>query len=286
MAWRMSVLRGRPPGVASGISGDSTAPFKILALAIGHAHTPDLASEALGLPAQTALVADGVREAMREAGIECPEDVHFVQVKCPLLTAARVKAAAARDAACDTRDTLKSMGLSRAVSALGVALALGEVSEAALKDAVIGTDFSLWSGKASAFAGVELLKHKIVVLGMSRRWSGPLAIDNVVMTHQIDAAPVHAAAARLGLSATPPEKNYRLTALLAKAEAGTSGFRRGYCHTMLDESDIAATRYARAFVAGALAAFVGHAEIFVSGGAKHQGPDGGGPVALIVARRT
>jgi len=26
---------------------------------------------------------------------------------------------------------------------------------------------------------------------------------------------------------------------------------------------------------------VGHAEIYVSGGAEHQGPDGGGPVALI-----
>jgi cyanuric acid amidohydrolase len=30
-----------------------------------------------------------------------------------------------------------------------------------------------------------------------------------------------------------------------------------------------------------LAALVGHAEIFVSGGAEHQGPDGGGPVAII-----
>jgi cyanuric acid amidohydrolase len=29
---------------------------------------------------------------------------------------------------------------------------------------------------------------------------------------------------------------------------------------------------------------VGHAEIYVSGGAEHQGPDGGGPVALIVDR--
>ena len=28
----------------------------------------------------------------------------------------------------------------------------------------------------------------------------------------------------------------------------------------------------------------GHAEIYVSGGAEHQGPDGGGPVALVVER--
>ena len=48
---------------------------------------------------------------------------------------------------------------------------------------------------------------------------------------------------------------------------------------MLDDCDISATRHARAFVAGALAGLVGHAELYVSGGAEHQGPDGGGPVA-------
>jgi cyanuric acid amidohydrolase len=40
----------------------------------------------------------------------------------------------------------------------------------------------------------------------------------------------------------------------------------------------------RAFVCGGLAGLVGHAEIYVSGGAEHQGPDDGGPVALIVDR--
>src|SRR4029079_19833280 len=62
------------------------------------------------------------------------------------------------------------------------------------------------------------------------------------------------------------------------------GRLRGHRHTMLDDSDIAATRHARAFVCGALAGLVGHAEIYVSGGAEHQGPDGVGPVALIVDR--
>ena len=57
---------------------------------------------------------------------------------------------------------------------------------------------------------------------------------------------------------------------------------RGHRHTMLDDSDISSTRHARAFVAGALASLIGHAEIYVSGGAEHQGPDGGGPVAVIV----
>ena len=37
--------------------------------------------------------------------------------------------------------------------------------------------------------------------------------------------------------------------------------------------------------AGALAGLVGHAELYVSGGGEHQGPDGGGPVAVIVDRQ-
>ena len=73
-------------------------------------------------------------------------------------------------------------------------------------------------------------------------------------------------------------------ALLAKVEASHDGTVRGSRHVMLDDSDISATRHARAFVGGVLAGLVGHTELFVSGGAEHQGPDGGGPVAIIARR--
>jgi cyanuric acid amidohydrolase len=203
------------------------------------------------------------------------------------LTATRVAEADRRGAAVATRDTLKSMGLSRAASALGAAVALGEIDRAALSDTDIGANWSLWSGRASASAGIELINHEIVVMGMSPSWSGPLAIDHAVMGDAIDVEPVRAALKRLGLNSAgqlPPAQRGRLVALLGKAEASHDGQLRGHRHTMLDDSDIAATRHARAFVCGALAALVGHAEIYVSGGAEHQGPDGGGPVALIVDR--
>ena len=96
-----------------------------------------------------------------------PADVHFVQIKCPLLTAQRIADAEARGQTVSTRDTLKSMGLSRAASALGVAVALGEIDARAFRDAEIGADRSFWSGRASASAGIELMGHEIVVLGMS-----------------------------------------------------------------------------------------------------------------------
>src|SRR6266540_686749 len=56
------------------------------ALAVGRAHTPALAFEDLGRLAQVEQVAAGVEAAMADAGIADPAAVHFVQVKCPLLT--------------------------------------------------------------------------------------------------------------------------------------------------------------------------------------------------------
>jgi cyanuric acid amidohydrolase len=257
------------------------------ALAIGRAHTPALPFEHLGRMGEVEQVAHGVKAAMQDAGITDPADVHFVQIKCPLLTAQRIGEADARGVKVATRDTLKSMGLSRAASALGAAVALGELDGQKISDADIGVNFDLWSGRASASAGIELLNHEIVVLGMSAQWSGPLTIDHAVMKDAIDIEPVRAAFARLGLP-TPgqlsPADREKLIAVLGKAEASHDGRIRGHRHTMLDDSDISSTRHARAFVCGALAGLVGHAEIYVSGGAEHQGPDGGGPVALIVSR--
>jgi len=256
-------------------------------LALGRAHTGEVAAEHLGRLAQVDAVTEGVRAAMQDAAITDPADVHFVQVKCPLLIATRIAAAEARGAKVAVRDTLKSMGLSRAASALGVGVALGEIDRAALTNAMIGVDFGVWSQRASCSAGIELINHEIVVLGMSRAWAGPLAIDHAVMADALDVEPVRAALARVGLAAAgqlAQAQRTRLVALLAKAEASSKGRLRGHRHTMLDDSDISSTRHARAFVAGALGGLVGHAEIFVSGGAEHQGPDGGGPVAVIVDR--
>jgi cyanuric acid amidohydrolase len=142
-------------------------------------------------------------------------------------------------------------------------------------------------GRASCSAGIELFGHEIIVLGMSPRWGGALAIDHAVMSDAIDVEPVRAALARLSMPAIGQlnaAQQKRLIAVLAKAEASTDGQLRGFRHTMLDDADIASTRHARAFVCGALAGLIGHAELYISGGAEHQGPDGGGPVALIAAR--
>lgn len=257
------------------------------ALALGRARTPVMAAEHLGRMGQVEMVAAGVKAAMADAGISDAADVHYVQVKCPLLTMERIEAAEARGQRLAVRDTLKSMAYSRGASALGVALALGELSAGEIDDTIVCRDFSKFCRRAATSGGVELLDHEIMVAGMSPAWVGPLAIDHAVMADAIDVEPARAALGRLGIPAAGqvagPERG-RIKAVLAKAEASQSGRLRGLRHTMLDDSDISSTRHARAFVAGALAGLVGFTDLFVSGGAEHQGPDGGGPVAVIVSR--
>ena len=266
--------------------GDAEAPSPAGALAIGTAFTPEFAPEQVGRMAQVEATATAVCAAMADAGIVDASDVHYVQVKCPLLTSERVADAKARGRSVSTDDTYHSMALSRGASALGVGLALGEI--AAASDGAIGVDWSLFSGRASASAGVELQRNEIVVLGNSAAWGGPLMIAHDVMADAIDVAAVHRALRQAGLDTLDGQVSNgaaaRLLAVLAKAEPSSSGRVRGQRHIMWDDSDINATRHARAVVGGVIAGAVGRTDIFVSGGAEHQGPDGGGPVAVIAER--
>jgi len=129
-----------------------------------------------------------------------------------------------------------------------------------------------------------LLCNEILVLGNSPHWGGDLRISHTVMRDGIDFPAVQAALRDAGFAAQgqlSPEDEARVLAVLAKAEPSTTGRIRGARHIMNDDSDINATRHARALVGGVIAAAVGRTELFVSGGAEHQGPDGGGPVAVI-----
>ena len=258
------------------------------ALAIGAARTEPLRPEVIGRAVQAIATAAAGRAAMQRAAIADPADVHWVQVKCPLLTGERIAEAEARGTSTATEDTYASMGLSRGAAALGVALALGEIDRAALDDAVIGRDIRLWSARASCSAGIELMHNEVVVLGNSARWSGERVIAHGVMRDAIDLPAVAGVLREFDFAVTGQLEETeagRIDAVLAKAEASRSGTIRGARHIMGDDSDIQASRHARALVGGVLAAAIGRTDLFVSGGAEHQGPDGGGPVAVIARRR-
>ncbi len=254
-------------------------------LVIGVAQTRDFLPEEIGRTAQIDATAQAVHAAMRDAGIDHADDVHFVQIKCPLLTSAKLDEAHARGASTATRDTYESMGYSRGASALGIALALGEVDPTRLTDAAVLSDWTLCSARASASAGIELDRNIVIVLGEAAGSDSPLRIAHTVMRDALDAASLR----RLLREAfdLDPERDEatisrRLLNLLAKAEASPDGRVRGERHTMLNDSDINATRHARAVVGGVLGSVVGASALYVSGGAEHQGPPGGGPVAVLL----
>jgi cyanuric acid amidohydrolase len=256
-------------------------------LAIGTASTREFLPEELGRMAQIEATAMGVSTAMSEAGIIDPDDVHYVQVKCPLLTSDAVASAASRGNAVVTDSTYKSMGYSRGASALGVALALGEISGDVLDDGAVCRRFDLWSGRASTSSGIELMHNEVVVLGNSDRWASEDVIAHRVMRDAIDVPAVLEALADVGLASAGQLDDIarqRVGAVLAKADPSSTGRIRGARHVMLEDSDINATRHARALVGGVLAGIIGRTDLFVSGGAEHQGPDGGGPVAIIARR--
>ena len=105
-------------------------------------------------------------------------------------------------------------------------------------------------------------------------------IGHAVMRDFIDLAAVVDALKSVGLQPADAG-NGRLVNIFAKAEASPDGCVRGFRHTMLDDSDVGSTRHARAAVGGLVAGLSGTGAVYVSGGAEHQGPPGGGPVAVI-----
>jgi cyanuric acid amidohydrolase len=254
-------------------------------LSIGIAMTKPLRPEDIGRNPQIEETACAVRAAMEDAAITANADVHFVQVKCPLLTAERVEDALSRGRSTVTKNSYASMGYSRAASALGVALALGEIA-GPIPDGRVATDWSLYSAVASASAGIELLRSVIILFGNSAAASSPYVMGHAVMRDAIDLQGVFSAFANAGLDplrASRGEAADKAVGVFAKAEASPDGTVRGFRHTMLDDTDISSTRHARAAVGGLIAGITGHGAVYVSGGAEHQGPPGGGPVAVIAA---
>ncbi len=254
-------------------------------LVLGIAHTRDFLPEEMGRSAQIKATQDATLEAMRDAGITNAADVHFVQVKCPLLTAAKTADALSRGCSPVTHDSYESMGYSRGASALGVALALHEVTPEQVSDAVVLTEWTLYSERASVSAGIELEGNVVIVLGEAVGSASTLRIAHTVMADAIDAASVRKLlqdAFGLDPDRDQAEVSARVVNLLAKAEASPNALVRGVRHTMLNDSDIHSTRHARAVVGAVLASVVGQGALYVSGGAEHQGPAGGGPLAAIV----
>ncbi|MCG6874447.1 MAG: ring-opening amidohydrolase [Betaproteobacteria bacterium] len=252
-------------------------------LVIGTAMSPTILPEDIGRPAMVEKVAEGVRLAMRAAGISNPKDVHYVQTKTPLLTIDSIQDAQQRGntVACEVHD---SMGVSNGTTGLGIAVALGEI--AMPKAEQICRDLDLYSSVASCSSGVELDAAQIVLLGNKSGAGGRYRIGHGVMRDALDIDGIYAAIRNAGLDL--PERpraedlGSRLVNCFMKCEADHRGKLRGRRQIMLDDSDVHHHRHSKAAVGGIAAAAIGDPAVFVSVDAMHQGPHGGGPVIAVV----
>jgi cyanuric acid amidohydrolase len=255
---------------------------------VGTAYTRDLLPEEFGTTVHAQVAADGVRAAITDAGIDSPEDIHVIQIKTGALTTERIAEARKRGRSVVTTDTYKSMAYARAVAALGIGAATGEIPAAKLADDVIGRDFSIFSNVASTSSGVELMNCEIIALGNSSRSTSDLVIAHSVMKDAIDAAAVREALTRAGLSVDcelAEKDRGRLINVFAKCEPDPSGATRGRRHVMFEDGDINYTRHIRGVVNAVVASVTGDTMCYISAGAEHQGPPSGGIVAVLARVR-
>jgi cyanuric acid amidohydrolase len=257
-------------------------------LVVGAAHSRDILPEDVGRMAHIRTVADAVRQAMDDAGVSDPGDVHLVLVKAPSLTPEGI--AAARERGHDTVTSDLGIGPEGAIcfsndaSALGVAAALGEVDEAALDDDVVRGDWSLYSEVAMTSSGGEKTHAEVLLLANAERAAGSLRIGHRPMTDILDQTAVDGALTNAGLPGSSPSATSadQIVYLLAKMIIPGSARLRGGRITLQDDPQ--GYHVAKAMGGYLLAATTGHTMCFVSGGERnsHQGPPEGNPLAAIV----
>jgi len=263
---------------------DDVVPSDEPRLTVGFAMSEQLLPEDIGRTPMITKVADAVKVAMERAGITDPADVHYVQTKTPLLTIHTIRDAKSRGKTVWTEETHQSMDLSNGCTALGIAVALGEIEMPT--DADVMHNRSLYSSVASCSSGVELDQAQVVVVGNAPGVGGRYRIGHSVMNDALDQDGIWNAIRNAGLDL--PERPHssdldgRLVNVFLKCEASADGQVRGRRNAMLDDSDVHWHRQIKAAVGGVTAAVTGDPAVFVSVSAAHQGPDGGGPVAAIV----
>src|SRR6195952_840243 len=135
-------------------------------LTVGYAMSEGLLPEDIGRLPMVEKAAEGERGAMAPAGIPDPADVHYVQTKTPLLTIETIRDAKSRGQETYYDEPHGSMDLSNGTTALGIAVALGEIEMPEQKQVM--RDLSLFSAVASCSSGVELDRAQIVVVGNAR----------------------------------------------------------------------------------------------------------------------
>lgn len=272
--------------VSGGVEG-TTAPHALIvarmparktpgkALAVGAAIGAEMDLALAGTAAQIEVARDATFAALREGGFANPRDIHFVQIKGP----APAKYEGPPEAA---------IGRARAATVLGTMVALGELTLAQARSVFDKRDLSVWTSRVSVSSAAEFPCHEVIAFGHAPGWSGPLRIAHGALADPLDLPSVAKVLAKLGLAATPQLSKAdrgRLVACLAKSGPPPDGRLRGIDLALTADPTQSPLRRIRGGLGSLIAAATGEPQVFVSGGAEHQGPQGGGVFAAIARAR-
>lgn len=260
-------------------------------LVVGRAGSEAISPEEVGRMGMIRKVAAATHEAMKDAGLTDPKDVHLVMVKVPGLTVASIRDAESRGETVVSHDLTfgpEGAGVyANDAAALGVAMALGEVPESKLSDEVVRRDWDLFSEVAMTSSGGEKRHGEVVVFGNSTASASTLRIGHSVTNDFIDAEGVRAALRNAGLQfdsdGLPDEEDLkRLVHVFAKSVIPGNDHVRGNRITLLD--DVHAYEIGKALGGMLVASVTGRTTNYVSGGERnsHQGPPDGNIVAAVV----
>ncbi len=181
-------------------------------LAVSVQRTRSFLPEEVGRTAEVLEVAAAARRALDDLGVS-PGAVHYVQVKGPLLTPAGLADAAARGQRVVTDDPNRSKAYARGATALGVAIALGEIGPDAVNDDVIAKDMNLFSAVTSTSAGGELTDCEVIMFANSAEATGEYRIGHGFLEDAVDVAGAAPRFAPPGLSSSvspTPTPKHRL----------------------------------------------------------------------------
>lgn len=246
-------------------------------LALGLARSPVIAPADLMNNRHIALAQQTVLDAIADAGIE-RNDIALVLAKTPLLTREM-----AVDLPAAQKEFANSSPAARAAAALGIGVALGDITP---EQATIESIFrrpELHTRRAMIFSGTETDRVEIIVLG--NRPGYPRAIRSGLIDDLIDIdglARITAGTEQGAIEHTRAlAASGRVAAAFLKAGIAPDGRLRGN-RTTVFSSDLDPDKHMRATASGVLGALLGDNRYFVSGGAEHQAPPGGGVFAIIL----
>ena len=277
LAPQVVVYSRRPaPAAADGVSR----------LAVGTARSAVMQPEWTGTSRVIEVTADAVREAAADAGV-APADAEYVIGKAyhpsqQDLAAARAAGRTVADLDDGTlfRKTSGSAGL-------GIGVALGDLTVPDGDD--VGVQMDLWSGRASASAnawepvGGDGPHTQVILLGNRQGAGGRLRVGHAVIADLLDVQALPRALRRAGLEVGPgpltPAERARVVAVYVKVGPPPDGRLRGRRQVV---ENPAYGSEVKAAVAGMFSSWLQDNVLYISGSATHQGPPGGGTLAVVV----